>query len=223
MGTSVRFSSCGFHTCLRWVDKDVVPMCSQCQQWGHYARLCRTNRIVCSKCGGNHTLRSHPVYCPTCSKGDGHLCAPKCPNCGGCHASTDIACPYWTARFNCEAIHDLTKKRRDELLASRTDAAAPPASQPRAPLRGKTTRGRQPSRPNPDVHPKGLGGMRSDKGKIVFTRPVPMNAFHPPPPPLPAKIVNPALSYSQAASSQDSAMKDSQLGNASSGLEDAYI
>ena len=224
MGTSVRFSSCGFRTCLRWVDKDVVPMCSQCQQWGHYARLCRTNRIVCSKCGGNHTLRSHQIYCPMCSKGDGHLCAPKCPNCSGCHASTNIACPFWIARFNRDAIHDLTKKRRDELLASKSDAAArPPAGQPRAPLRPKAPRGRQPSRPNLDVNPNRLGGMRSDGGKIVSTKPVPMNAFRALPPPPPSKTVDPALSYSQAASSQDAAMKDPQLGDASSGLDDAYI
>ena len=65
--------------------------------------------------------------------------------------------------------------------------------------------------------------MRSKGGKIVFTKPVPMNAFCPPPPPPPARTVDPGLSYSQAASSQDSTSKDPQLGDVSSGLEDAYI
>ena len=77
MKTTVFFSSCGRHTCLWWVPKNNVTMCSVCQMWGHHTARCQTNRLVCTKCRGPHTVKSHLVLCATCKQGKGDECHPS--------------------------------------------------------------------------------------------------------------------------------------------------
>ena len=146
-----------------------------------------------------------------------------CPNCGRCHASTDVTCPFWMVHFNRDAIHDLMKKQQDELLANKADGTAHPPSQPKPPLRRHATRGHQPSWPNLDTNPNRLGGMHSEGGQIVFT--YPHEQFPPHPTPPPAKTVSSELSFLQAAMAHGSASKDlsPHPSTAGSGLEDVYI
>ena len=110
MKTTVFFSSCGGRTCLRWVPKNVVSMCSVCQMWGHHAARCQTNRLVCARCSGPHTVKSHPVSCATCKQGKGDECHPSCSNCGGAHSTTAVECPFWAQRFNYDGIQALVRK-----------------------------------------------------------------------------------------------------------------
>lgn len=64
--------------------------------------------------------------------------------------------------------------------------------------------------------------MHSEGGKIVFTKPVPMNAFWTVPPPPPTRTIDPLLPFLQVIASQGSTPEDPQLSATSSGLEDAY-
>lgn len=58
-----------------------VTQCSKCWRYGHSAKLCPSKRIICPKCGQNHS------NCDTTSY--------KCVNCGGHHMTLDRICPKY--------------------------------------------------------------------------------------------------------------------------------
>ena len=183
MKTTVFFSSCGGHTCLRWVPKNNVAMCSVCQMWGHHATRCQTNRLVCAKCGGPHTVKSHPVSCTTCKQGKGDECRPSCSNCGGAHSTTAIECPFWAQRFNYDGIQALVRKRRDELIASRPPRAVAP----------------KPAKKGALVV-KGPLSSRPPAAAMGFKKPTPPNGLKGPVPPPPPSLVQAKISFAKAAS-----------------------
>ena len=121
MNSAVYFSG-GLRQCRRWVQRNEVRFCNTCQRWGHGSFLCRTNMIICSKCGGHHSYKHHEKHCATCEKGAGHICVPKCVNCSGPHFSNDRSCPFYTNRFNPAKIQAMQKEQRDARIAASTQA-----------------------------------------------------------------------------------------------------
>ena len=91
VGKQVCFSQSYMWTCYHWVPKQVVSLCTMCQQWGHHASRCHTNWMICSKCAGTHPTCNHDLYCDQCKTGNGHACQPKCSNCDGDHSSVGKA------------------------------------------------------------------------------------------------------------------------------------
>ena len=81
--------------CLRWVDKQVQPICGQCMMWGHGNFTCTSNILRCIKCGENHDYKNHEKFCETCKKGTGHVCIPKCYNCLGNHFANSKDCEFY--------------------------------------------------------------------------------------------------------------------------------
>ena len=185
MKTMVFFSSCGGRTCLWWVPKNNVAMCSVCQMWGHHAAQCQTNRLVCAKCSGPHTVKSHPISCTTCKQGKGDKCRPSCSNCGGPHSTTAIDCPFWAQHFNYNGIQALIRKRRDELIASCPARTAAPKPSKKSTL---VVKGPLSSRP---LAPMG------------FKKPTPPNGLRGPIPLLPPSLVQTKISFVQAAKFPD--------------------
>lgn len=108
MNTSVCFWGT-WRTCLRWVNRATVPQCNQCQQWGHAGMFCRTNALICARCGGSHLVSQHEKHCKNCK--EGKVCAPKCYNCFQPHFANDRNCPFFRARYNHDDIADLRAKR----------------------------------------------------------------------------------------------------------------
>ena len=186
MKTMVFFSSCGGCTCLRWVPKNNVAMCSVCQMWGHHAARCQTNRLVCARCGGPHTVKSHPVSCATCKQGKGDECHPSCSNCGGAHSTMAIECPFWAQRFNYNGIQALIRKRRDELIASRPPHAVAPKANKPVKKSALTVKGPLSSRP--------------PVAAMGFKKPTPPNGLRGPVPPPPPSLVQAKISFAKAAS-----------------------
>ena len=183
MKTTVFFSSCGGRTCLRWVPKNNVAMCSVCQMWGHHAARCQTNRLVCARCGGPHTVKSHLVSCTTCKQGKGDECHPSCSNCGGAHSTTAVECPFWAQRFNYDGIQALVRKRRDELLASRPPRVVTPKPAKKSAL---TIKGPLSSRP--------------PAAAMGFKKPTPPNGLKGPVLPPPPSLVQAKISFAKATS-----------------------
>ena len=183
MKTTVFFSSCGGRTCLRWVPKNNVAMCSVCQMWGHHATRCQMNRLVCAKCGGPHMVKSHPVSCATCKQGKGDECRPSCSNCGGAHSTTTVECPFWAQRFNYDGIQALVRKRRDELIASRPPRAVAPKPAKKGALVVKSPL-----------------SSRPPAAAMGFKKPTPPNGLKGPVPPPPPSLVQAKISFTKAAS-----------------------
>ena len=181
MKTTVFFSSCGGRTCLRWVPKNNVAMCSVCQMWGHHATRCQTNWLVCTKCGGPHTVKSHPVLCATCKQGKGDECCPSCSNCGGAHSTTAVDCPFWAQCFNYNGIQALVRKQRDELIASRLARVTAPKPPKKSALVIKGPLLSRPSAP------------------MGFKKPTPPNGLRGPVPPPPPSLVQTKISFAQVA------------------------
>ena len=134
MRTVVSFSG-ATRPCLRWVDKQVQPFCSQCMMWGHGGYNCTSNILRCSKCGKNHDYKTHERFCETCQKGAGHICVPKCFNCLGNHFATSKDCEFYRRRTDRQWQVDKFKqyhpstntvKKRDENRAKNRAANATP-------------------------------------------------------------------------------------------------
>ena len=121
MNSAVYFSG-GLRQCRRWVQRNEVRFCNTCQRWGHGSFLCRTNMIICSKCGGHHSYKHHEKHCATCEKGAGHICVPKCVNCSGPHFANDRNCPFYINRFNPAKIQAMQKEQRDARIAAAAQA-----------------------------------------------------------------------------------------------------
>jgi hypothetical protein len=148
-------------------------MCTICQQWGHHSVRCRTNRLVCAKCSGPHSIRAHSMACQLCKEGKGNECKPNCANCGGSHPTTSVACPFWEQWFNYNGIQDLVRRRRDELLALH----------PGKPLNKATDKGK--GKAKAPIVAKGTT-MTGKTVTLGYKRPTPANSFRgpiPPPPP----------------------------------------
>ena len=187
MNTVVCFSSCGNRTCLWWVPKDIVNLCATCQQRGHHAAQCRTNRLVCSKCGGGHTVHAHAQYCELCKAGNGHECVPKCTNCSGPHSSNSKTCPFWAACYNYALVQELIQQRWDELLAKRMAAGGAPGT-PQS--KGNNGKGKGREAPHPlfntaagtsratmakPIIKQGITGAKPPQQGLIFIRPPPYN------------------------------------------------
>ena len=200
MGKQVRFSQSYTRTCFRWVPKQVVSLCTTCQQWGHHSARCRMNRIVCSKCAGPHPVRNHKLYCDRCKTGNGHACRPKCANCDGEHSTTNSACPFWEQRFNYEGIQELLRKRRDSRLAAKGGKApAPQRKGTGAPL-SNTARGKQPER-----------STRSRPGGAGFTKPFPPNPLVKTVPPPKPPFVRPFVAFAHMEKATEEEAQGSRI------------
>ena len=212
MGKQVRFSQSYTRTCFRWVAKQVVSLCATCQQWGHHAARCRTNRMICSKCAGSHPVKNHEQFCDLCKTGNGHACQPKCANCDGNHSTTNSACPFWAQRFNYEGIQELLRKRRDDRIAAKTGKRPAPqqkASKPTGALLSDIAKGKRPERGNNRVGPSGMG----------FAKPLPPNALLGPLlPPKPA-FVQTHITFSQTLKSTNEGSRITEVTNDSSQVQ----
>lgn len=69
--------------CKYDVDKYVFPVtqCSGCWKFGHSKKFCSLNKMICPKCGKDHTNCDTEEY--------------KCPNCKGSHIALDKMCPFF--------------------------------------------------------------------------------------------------------------------------------
>lgn len=69
--------------CKFAVEKYVFPVtqCSRCWRYGHIKRFCTLNKIICPKCGKEHSNCETHEY--------------KCPNCKGPHMALNKSCPYF--------------------------------------------------------------------------------------------------------------------------------
>ena len=80
-----------------------VTQCSRCWRFGHTAKICPSNKIICPKCGNNHQ---------NCE-----ISSFICNNCGGNHMAMAKSCPVYVkekrirelmAEFNCTYKKALT-------------------------------------------------------------------------------------------------------------------
>lgn len=58
-----------------------VTQCSRCWRFGHVAKMCPSNKIICPKCGKAHANCDNNNY--------------KCVNCSGKHMALSKACPLY--------------------------------------------------------------------------------------------------------------------------------
>ena len=151
--------------------------------WGHHAARCQTNRLVCTRCGSPHMVKSHPVSCATCKQGKGDECHPSCANCGRAHSTTAVKCPFWAQRFNYDGIQALVRKRRDELIASRPPRAVAPKPAKKSAL-----------------IVKGPLSSQLPAAAMGFKKPTPPNGLKGPVPPPPPLLVQAKISFAKAAS-----------------------
>ncbi|KAF8624907.1 hypothetical protein AX15_005647 [Amanita polypyramis BW_CC] len=114
IGSTVIFS--GQHCrCLPWVNNDIIPQCQSCYRWGHTKFVCRMTFVTCARCGDNHPMDSHVLYCGDCLNG-GNCERITCVNCRGNgkdnHSALDTNCPFRKAQNNREAMRVLMEDYR---------------------------------------------------------------------------------------------------------------
>jgi hypothetical protein len=67
---------------------------SNCQEYGHYPKLCKADHPHCAVCAQNHTTKNHPCTISTCRTGSACTHPPvQCANCKGTHKAYDQTCP----------------------------------------------------------------------------------------------------------------------------------
>jgi hypothetical protein len=88
--------------------------CTPCMKWGHHSGICRSKGIRCPHCGGPHSVASHEV-CARAEKKDPMM--RHCVNCSAAkksnttHSATDVKCPFWNNRFDCDWLQRQFKSR----------------------------------------------------------------------------------------------------------------
>jgi hypothetical protein len=71
-----------------------TSQCNNCQEYGHYPKLCKANQPRCAVCAQNHTTKNHPCTISTCHAGSACTHPPvQCANCKGTHKAYDQTCP----------------------------------------------------------------------------------------------------------------------------------
>ena len=96
-----------------------VLQCYRCQGYGHTSKVCRSTKVKCTICSGNHNYKD----CPKTQV----LCA----NCGGGHSAGYGGCPR---RKEVREIHKVVAFQnvtyREALLRFRQQEVSPPQSHP---------------------------------------------------------------------------------------------
>ncbi|KAF8621967.1 hypothetical protein AX15_007370 [Amanita polypyramis BW_CC] len=115
IGSTVMFNG-QYCRCQPWVNNDIIPQCQSCYCWGHTKFVCRTTFVTCARCGDNHLMDSHVLYCGDCLNG-GNCNRVTCVNCRGNgndnHSALDSECPFRRAQNNRDNMRKLMEGYRE--------------------------------------------------------------------------------------------------------------
>ena len=113
--------------------------CYACQRFGHIAKNCRSSKLRCPKCTGNHEFKDCGITARD---------SFKCGNCGGAHSAAHKGCPKFleakevvkeSAKCNITYAQALTRVR--ERAASHVRTQHPTHSITQTPIQNTVLRG----------------------------------------------------------------------------------